>query len=164
MLPDYALVLSFQNLAFRLMSRAGASVYYLISVRHLKFPLRLFLLLVDASMAEELLAEAEKPCLLDEFSQAFIARFKDVGLGSAEALASLRAIALVLRLDISDLESLHASLRRLLKATPQTKVMDERVLSAMWVGKSLAKRQSKSFEKGSKARLRPAIRRSRRGA
>ena len=53
-LPEHALTLNFQALAFCLLSRVGAGVYQLIEHVHKQYPYRLFLLLDKPSMSEEI--------------------------------------------------------------------------------------------------------------
>lgn len=126
----------------------GAAISDMLRAPHERCPVKLFLLLEDETIAELLSEEPE--CLFDDFSLRFITQHKHHGLGHPDAVATLRAIAQVHRYDISDIEARHASLRRLLKAAPQAKALGERVLSAIWVGMALAKRQPRAGGRGTK--------------
>ena len=125
----------------------GAAVTQLMVFPHGQFPIKLFLLLVDPSLAEVFVQEAK--CSMDSFAKAFITRFEP-DLACPDALQCLRVLGQLWRLDTADIEARHASLRRLLTAAPQAKLLDERLLSALWVGRSLAKRQAASAGRGVK--------------
>eukprot|EP00959_Pyramimonas_sp_CCMP1952_P466127 9489458-Pyramimonas_sp.AAC.1 len=95
---------------FRLASRCGALVEQLQRSEHKKYPSTLFLLLVEPGLAGEIARDyAETPCMLDSFTKAFL----DVN-GLADPVARLRliCIALAARVDMANVEALHASIRR----------------------------------------------------
>lgn len=155
MLPMEGRNLRFQALAFRLLSRMGCAVHELLYRVHDRFPYRLFLLLEDATLAE-VFAEA-KECELDSFTSAFLRRFPgEDGLKTDEARACLQAIARNLKLDIGEIESKHASLRRLLKGVPLAKRMSAQVLSATWACSRFSKRQCKCNGQGVNRELKKA--------
>lgn len=145
-LPAEDRTVNLQNLCFVTLSRMGCSVSRMIVDHRSGFPLKLFLLLGDPSLAEDFLNI--KPCLLDDFSRKFIATYKDKGPSHPDALMTLRTVAMVWRLDIADVESRHAALRRKLKASPQAKRLLLEGLSATWACRTLAKRQHRSGGKG----------------
>ena len=74
-----------------------------------RYPLKTFLLLVDPSLSAEVLAET---CQWDQWTTSFCNTYLGQGIDSPSALADLRSIALMLKLDTSQLESMHATLRR----------------------------------------------------
>lgn len=138
-LPADSQSVHFRALTFRILSRMGCSVQELLYKPHDSFPYRLFLLLEDPEVADVL--QGAKPCELDSFSAGFLDRYRDKGLGSTEALATLEVVARNLKLDIADLEARHASLRRFLKSAPMAKIPSLKLLSASWACLRFAKRQ-----------------------
>lgn len=144
-----------RTLSFRLLSKAGCGVQELLADQHDKFPYKLFLLLEDPTLAE--VFEAVKPCELDEFSKSFIKHFVEtgLGLGHEDAIASLRCLAVLAKIDISHIEARHASVRRLLHASPQAKKPSAQLLSALWACTRLAKRQAAGFGEGVIPRSKP---------
>lgn len=134
------------SLCFRLLARAACGVQELLASEHDKFPFKLFLLLEDPSLAE--VFEDAKDCELDGFSKGFIDHFKNQGLANPDAIACLRCLATIAKVDISHIEARHASLRRLLHASPQAKKPTAQTLSAVWTCARLAKRQAETFAKG----------------
>jgi hypothetical protein len=149
-LPPASMVASFRGLAFRLLSRMGCAVQELLRGPHCRFPFKLFLLLEDESLAD--VVECASECELDTFSKVFIETFREQGLCHPDALMVLRTIALGWKMDISQIEARHASLRRLLKSAHQTKVMSASTLSAMWTCMRLSKRQSAAGVRGPQKR------------
>jgi len=148
-IPSFRLTVAFRALAFKILSRMGCAVEENLREPHSRFPVKLFLLLSDDSFAEEFVGA--KACELDPFSQHFIRVFAGEGLSSPDALAVLRATALVWKLDISGVEARHAAIRRLLDASgQQTHKMASRTVSAMWACAQLAARQSGSHGLGIK--------------
>ena len=145
-LPQGSLTVKVRALSFRLLSRIGRSVQELLATPHSQFPFKLFLLLLDDSLAE-VFAEAQ-PCEVDAFSAGILEQYRGVGLGHPDCIMILRSLASVWKVDISQIEAKHASLRRLLKSQVQTKVMSAAGLSAIWVGHLLAKRQLRSGRLG----------------
>ena len=122
--------MAFRALAFKMLSRMGCVVEEKLREPHSRFPVKLFLLLSDDSFAEEF--AGAKACELDSFSRQFILMFADAGLSSPDALAVLRATALVWKFDISGIEARHAAIHRLLSASGrQTNVMSSRTSSSV---------------------------------
>lgn len=78
------------------------------ATQHSLYPWRCFLLLVDDSIADRILSEA---CLHDACTKAFVEAFGDDLLGP-DALAVLRALGILVQVDTSSVEAVHASLRR----------------------------------------------------
>lgn len=112
--PPSCFTAPFKNLVCRLLSRMGCTVEQLLMSVNSQSPRKLFLLIEDSSLAE-LFATASE-CQMDAFTKAFVGSFKESGPSSPEALLVLRCIASVWKLDISEIEAKHASIRRLLKA------------------------------------------------
>jgi hypothetical protein len=132
-LPTPDRTVNLQHLCFRILSRMGCSIHQLLTLPHSQYPVKMFLLLADSSLAE--LVTEEPDCLLDDFSRKFCAHFKEKGLDHPDALMALKVAGMMWRLDIADVESRHAALRRLLKRSPQAKRPLQPALSAQWVGR-----------------------------
>ena len=148
-IPSFRLTVAFRALAFKMLSRMGCVVEENLREPHSRFPVKLFLLLSDDSFAEEFVGA--KACELDSFSRQFIQMFAEAGLSSPDALAVLRATALVWKFDISGIEARHAAIRRLLAASGhQTNVMSSKTLSSMWACSQLAARQTSCHGPGIK--------------
>ena len=75
--------------------------------------MKMFLLLDDADLLDVFLDESE--CLLDPFSKSWFGKIRDDTLSVEDAMFCLRALATHWKLDIADIESRHAAVRRLLK-------------------------------------------------
>ena len=117
-------------LAFRCISRVGCAFAKLLATRHQRFPFRVFLLLLDPAKAQELLQTPD--CLLDGWTKTLKGLYPD--FSGEEFQQVLYTVALLLRVDISSVESRHASIRRLLTArSVQTHPMGFADLSAQWV-------------------------------
>ena len=86
--------------------------------------------------------------MLDDFSAANIAKYKVAGFDDSEAEIVLQQVAQSMRMDIADIESRHASLRRMLKSVVQTHMLNKANMSAQVVGRSLAKRQQRAAGRG----------------
>ena len=154
-LPLASSTLAFKSLAFRLLSRMGSCVQFMLKLPHSRFPFRLFLLLEDPSLSE--VFACAKPCELDDFSKGFLETFREKGLFHPDALMALWCAALMMKVDISEIEARHASLRRLLRRSPQAPAVADTQLSATWVCNQLAKRQLACRAKGViKVRLKPS--------
>lgn len=98
-----------RSLTFRLLSTADALVETVIAQPHRQYPLKMFTLLAGAPPSD---VADDPPCMMDPWSLSFVADFSGIGLGSMEALSYLRTIASMIRLNISDIEASHASIRR----------------------------------------------------
>ena len=71
--------------------------------------------------------------MLDDFSAAYIAKYKVAGFDDPEAKIVLQQVAQSMRMDIADIESRHASLRRMLKSVVQTHTLKKANMSAQVV-------------------------------
>jgi hypothetical protein len=109
-----------RHLAFAMISRALCGVQANLHTPSKGYPLRLFRLLVPADrhiVAEEL--GKGRPCMLDTFTTKFVDTFRG-RLLSDESLACLTVLGTLVDLDVSEIECLHASIRRLLHSRVQT--------------------------------------------
>ena len=145
-LPLASCTFAFKCLAFRMLSRMGSCVQYMLKLPHSRFPFKLFLLLEDPSLSE--VFACAKPCELDDFSKGFLETFREKGLSHPDALMALQCLALLMKVDISGIEARHASIRRLLHRTPQAPAFADSQLSATWVCTQFAKRQLACRAKG----------------
>ena len=82
-----------------------------------------------------------KKCMLDDFSAAYIAKYKVAGFDDPEAKIVLQQVAQSMTVGIADVESRHASLRRMLKSVVQTHMLNKTNMSAQVVGRSSAELQ-----------------------
>ena len=100
-----------RHLAFRLISAADSLVREYLTTQYSRFPVRLFCLLEGEGKDIE---TSVPPCCLDAWSNSFIQRHVGSagGLSNPSALEELRLHARLAKLDISDIEARHASLRR----------------------------------------------------
>jgi hypothetical protein len=120
-----------RSLAFRCLSRMACAQWQMLGSDHLRFPLQMFRLLgsEDSSLAEHLLRTPD--CLLDQWSKGLRADYPT--LSGAEFDVVLAATAVGYMVDISEIESKHAAIRRtLLAASLQTHQMSAHNLSARW--------------------------------
>ena len=118
-----------------LMLSQAACGLYALAQESLAYPLRLFGLLRDDPAVPEAIAEDynERPCLFDAFSLAFVAYHLERGLKSSDSVAELTALAMMMELDTSSVEALHASVRRLVTAlSVQTHTENVLDASAEW--------------------------------
>lgn len=101
-------------LLFRLIARAASSLHFLLRRIRSGFPYKLFSCLVDKS-ADVL--DSPK-CLHDPVTKAFIEEFasREQGLDSPEAKSALHVLGELTLVDISAVESRHATVRRALEA------------------------------------------------
>ena len=115
--------------------------------------------LFDASCAQCLLATP--PCMRDSFATKFLGKYDTKGaLTGAAAKAELHFLARLVHVDISQLESLHATIRRLLTGrSVQTHRMDLRDLDAEWVASRC--RSSTGFMERDRAQKQVSARRQR---
>ena len=86
--------------------------------------------------------------MLDDFSAAYIAKYKVAGFDDVEAKIVLQLVAQSTRMDIANIESRHASLHRMLKSVVQTHMLNKANMSAQVVGRSLAKRKQSAGGRG----------------
>lgn len=114
---------------FRLLSAQGALLEELLRSVHRRYPYRMFLALLDEHERELMLAD--RPCIRDFFCQDFVVRHD---LRTSEGLASLMLVAHLVRTEITEIECLHGSLRRLLNSMGmQTHLPDFEHASARWL-------------------------------
>ena len=117
LLPDETKQISFQALAFRLLSQMGAMVHQLLVVPSRAFPAKLLLILVDVSHATDVLAS--RPCLRDSYTHDFIQRFGDAGLESKDAAAVLWLLAMTSSPETVSTEWGHSRVHRILCGASQ---------------------------------------------
>ena len=86
--------------------------------------------------------------MLDDFSAAYITKYKAAGFDDREAKIVLQQVAQSMGMDIADIESRHASLRRMLKSVVQTHMLNKANMTAQVVGRSLAKWQQRVGGRG----------------
>ena len=140
-----------QTLAFRLVSRAGCMVDQLLREPHKCSPFDCFLTLFDESQASKIAATPE--CLLHPAVKELVDKY-GADFGNLESRAHLFLVALITRLDISNLESLHGLIRRLLKQRVQTHGLSMLDTNAAWCirrHRSRAPRTTNAFGKRSAA-------------
>eukprot|EP00971_Amphidinium_carterae_P036653 720348-Amphidinium_carterae.1 len=114
--PLSAMNMEFRSKAFRLISRASAGVFQLLSVPHKAYPYRVFQLLSDASLKSVLAREPS--CLRDQFSQMLLDAYP--GYEGEEVLQLLYCIATCQHTDIAPIEARHSTVRRHMQARVQT--------------------------------------------
>eukprot|EP00971_Amphidinium_carterae_P176442 3498431-Amphidinium_carterae.2 len=112
--------MQFRTKAFRLISRASAGVFQLLSVPHKAYPYRVFLLLADPSLKSVLAREPN--CLRDKFSQKLLDLYP--GYEGEEVLQVLYCIATCQHTDIAPIEARHSTVRRHMQARVQTWRLD----------------------------------------
>lgn len=128
-LPPSSLTVSFQALAFRMLSRAGCSVHQLLRHPHKKMPFQLFRLLDDPSLSGELLRIPQ--CMWDAWSKKLLAQHPT--LEGDDLLNKLALVGHLAWKDISRVEAKHATVRRVLKlSSTQTHPTTLEELSAQW--------------------------------
>lgn len=152
-LPTSCFTVSFRSLSFRSISRLACSVHQLLECYHMRFPIRLFALLHDPSLAKELSEVPE--CMMDPWTASMKARFPT--FDGEVFMHTLVAHSLVLWNDISVIESKHASVRRCLKsASLQTHTKNFPDLSADFCLLQ-ARTMSRDFAPGFGARAQKAM-------
>ena len=97
-------------LAFRCISRMGCAFQKLIASKHCGYPFQTFRLLADPSLSESVKKAPE--CLLDQWTKSLRNKYPD--MAGEEFTHVLYSVASLLKLDITNIESRHASVRRLL--------------------------------------------------
>lgn len=134
LIPAADQTLAMRGLAFRMLSSAEALVYETIGMQHKTAPVKLFGMLADHRVASEVLQL--KPCMLDPWAAGFVkqhAEDPDGGLLSPIALAKLRLIASLAKVDISTIEAKHAAIRRRVVARYHTHPEPLAEVSGEWV-------------------------------
>lgn len=128
-LPQEACTTKFRALAFKMISRMACGVAELIRHPHKQMPFQLFKLLVNPDEAEHLLQIP--PCMWDAWS----AKMRELHptLRGDVLLNKLALVAQMLWKDISQVESKHATIRRMLTVSSvQTHPQTINDLSALW--------------------------------
>eukprot|EP00971_Amphidinium_carterae_P169344 3355320-Amphidinium_carterae.1 len=105
--PMDSFSVQFRSIAYRLLHRAGSSVFELIKKARDCFPTKLFRLLKDISLAQTF---ASTPCLKDNWTNGLQKVYPD--LDHEDLHPILLAQAMLLEVDISNVEARHASVRR----------------------------------------------------
>ena len=101
-----------RTLMFRVVARAGACAQRLLGSCSRSYPGKLFGEVLSEDGDPNLVLQDSK-CLYDALTADFIGRYNTpAALGSADATAQLRVLASELEYDISEIESRHASVRR----------------------------------------------------
>jgi len=94
--------------AFRMLSRVLCLVSKQIASNSV-YPYKTFRLLADLGMKDVILGDA---CQWDPWTASFCADYAEQGIDSEVAIADLRCSATMLKVDTSQIESLHATIRR----------------------------------------------------
>ena len=115
--------------AFKTISRAGCMVEELLAAPHRRSPFDLYKVIVQPE-AGPTLAELPK-CMQHEVVQDFVHEYGSK-LGNMESRMKLFLLMLSSRTDISQLESLHALIRRMIHMRVQTHGLSMKDLSALW--------------------------------
>ena len=135
-------------LAFGVMVSGGSWVYFwqflwapdsttnsqkeLLVKKHEEWKVKVFLLLLDPSIGEEL--SAEKQCMLGDVVAEFRRLYPDEeALRSDDFLMVLRALALIIKNENIAIENNNAAIRRRAYKTPQTHRMTTSELASWWV-------------------------------
>lgn len=111
LIPAKDMTLEVRHFCFRLLSGAEALVQEYLALTHAAFPMRMFSLLAGARLADIL---SLPPCCMDEWSADFASRHRlwEEEQVSPEAMAELRLVAILAKVDVSGVEATHASIRR----------------------------------------------------
>jgi hypothetical protein len=141
-----------QACAFKLISRAGCMVEYLLRYPHTLSPFDSFLLLHDPTLGPTLAAKAtEAECMLHP-SVLSLTRTYGENLGNLDSRMHIYMLMLMSHTDISHLESLHALIRRMLKSRLHTHGLDLIDCNSAW---SLQRNRSGLPEDQTGGRKRP---------
>ena len=106
-----------QTLVFKLVSRAGCMVEQLLRDPHKCTQFQCFNVMYDPALGPDI--AATDPCLLHPSVEELVECYGSE-LGNQESVHHLYLLSLMIRTDISHLESLHATIRRLLAQRNQT--------------------------------------------
>eukprot|EP00971_Amphidinium_carterae_P110152 2182108-Amphidinium_carterae.2 len=132
----------FRALSFKLVAKAGASVFQLVTIPHKQFPICLWKMVSDPSIGARLAAMPN--CLKDPYSLRLAELFPDYAGRTCRAI--LLAHAHTAMTDISQIECKHASLRRTLTiGSVQTWKMGLGLCSAYWVYQSCRRHSCKKL-------------------
>eukprot|EP00438_Fugacium_kawagutii_P013892 Skav219731 [mRNA] locus=scaffold301:344635:349193:- [translate_table: standard] len=108
---------SIRVLSFKLLSRCGSAMHFIVDMTRKSFPTKLYSGIVQNDARALYAAAQATPCLLDEFSKEFFGMFPTVdGYFSSDAQAILLTIAGLWETDITLIEARHAAVRRLVKS------------------------------------------------
>ena len=132
-LPAHKRTVDVQHLIFKILSRMGRAAQEHLFLHHEQFPTKLLLILEDTDLGEAFVRTWEsKKCMLDVLSAACIGKYKVAGFDDPEAKIVLQQVAQSMRMDIADIESRHASLRRVLKSVVQTHMLNKESSADLW--------------------------------
>lgn len=120
-----------QRHIFVLVARLAAAAYRLLVVRHRRWPFKLFKLLSDPLVKEELLDA--KDCCLDGYTQSFREYYGEEAGGPA-AIAELVSVAAVSHTDTASVERWHSRNQRRAQFRVWTNCQDLETLSAKFLG------------------------------
>ena len=114
------------------------------------FQRKLFLLLEVTDLGEVFVETWETAkCMLDDFRAADIRQVQGWRASTTQSRRScINKWRNLSKMDVADIESRHASLRRMLKSLAQTHMLNKANMSAQVVGRSLAKRQQRAGGRG----------------
>ena len=139
-MPPSSCTVATRALAFRCLARMGCAHEKLLGSRHKGCPYKTFLLLLDPGKAAEVAGMPD--CLVDPWTSAL--RKEYPGLVGEEVQQILYTLASLVRVDISHVESRHASVRRMLTGrSVQTHPLSLQDLSAQWVFQQHRTRRSR---------------------
>ena len=144
-LSQHHFTLHFRSLAFRLFSRVGCALHWLLRVPHCGWPYALFKVLDG----DKEVLQNTPACCLDELGAAYLQQYPLDGCTyepGTEEYAVLAFLAENLHVDIAGIESRHAALRRLaLKKSLQTWITDFQHLSAEFTCRQVAASRRKEI-------------------
>ena len=109
--PSAQWTLALQTVAFKMTSRLGAMVHQQLVLPSQQAPCRLFGLLSDATLAQQL--QQTPTCMRDPFTTAFLNKYPGEELGKQESLAALSLIAQSMATDTVSIEWTHGRIARL---------------------------------------------------
>ena len=115
------------SMAWCMLSHSCAGIVFTIAMCWEAYPFRLFLLLDPALNMFVIITAllADPSCMYDDFAIAFFTRFNTrAALSGVACLATLTAIAVLIRLDVARQECRHGAVRRLLSARGPTWVAE----------------------------------------
>ncbi|CAK0908812.1 unnamed protein product, partial [Prorocentrum cordatum] len=128
-----------RSLILRMLARIGCAVAELLRLPHRRFHNRLFMLLSDPTLYD--VFKHEPRCVLGEWSYAMLQQWDEDSDG-ADVLMQLRLLALLIKKDISKIETMHATIRRLLVGmSVQTHSVEGPILCSKWVCDNVRRRR-----------------------
>ena len=146
-LPSSCTTLLHESQAFRVSSRMGCLVEYLLIAPAKLAPVSTFKLLSDPAWAETL--SIQTPCMQDSFTYHFVQQYAEE-LTSLEALASLRLVAQTCATETVQIEWGHGRVQRLLgAASHHTHAPHLKYINAQWLCHRHSLRHT-SHERGDK--------------